>query len=102
MEKLTTFSELWGSNPARKLRDPPRLGVSKCNSGVFSGTTSDLSGLPQVREEIRALNFRTQSQLASWILFLHNFKIWVQLLPSAQKAFGKRCAISSQDDIPSA
>lgn len=57
MEKLTTFRELWGSNPSRKLGDPHKLGVSKCSSGVFSETTSDLSGLPQVREESRTLNF---------------------------------------------
>lgn len=57
MEKLTKFSELWGSNPSRKLGDPHRLGVSRCNPGVFSGTTSDLSGLSQVREGNRAPNF---------------------------------------------
>lgn len=57
MEKLTKFSELWESNPSRKPGDPHRLGVSKCNPGVFSGTTSDLSGLSQVREGNRAPNF---------------------------------------------
>lgn len=89
-----------GSNPSRKPGDPHRLGVSKCNSGMFSGSTSDLSGLPQVREGSRALNFSELNH--SWPPGFSSYRIlrsWVQLLPFVRKAFGEKVSISSQDDF---